>query len=179
MSGHRDGGVPRRTMKRENNFWPMTIRAEDVIIDYDNKNIVFPNLQEDSAEDFSNSILIACYLKSEQFLHKSNMVRAGPKVMDAFRFDGCDPTRVLDDPTAFATITYIKNLCKSLILVGFDFHADGDTGLNIFHFDLDRLGELIAAGTESKGRRFGWAVYRRCSGKKGDLIPLRTGYKIT
>ena len=166
-------------MNRENNFLPMTIRAEDVIIDYDNKNIVFPNLQEDSAKDFSNSILIACYLKSEQFLHKSNMMRTGIRVMDTFRFDGCDHTRVLDDPMAFAIVIYIKNLCKSLILVGFDFDADGDADLDMLHFDLERLGEVIAAGTESKGRQMGWAVYRRCSGKKGGLIPLRTGSENT
>lgn len=56
-------------MKKEKTmFLPITVHGEDVIIDYFNKELVFPNRQDDSSFDMQHAANISCYLKEEGFL---------------------------------------------------------------------------------------------------------------
>ena len=54
-------------MKKEM-FLPITVHGEDVIIDYVQKDIVFPNRQDDSSFDMEKATNIAVWLKEEGFL---------------------------------------------------------------------------------------------------------------
>ena len=54
-------------MKKEM-FLPITVHGEDVIIDYVQKDIVFPNRQDDSSFDMEKAANIAIWLKEEGFL---------------------------------------------------------------------------------------------------------------
>jgi hypothetical protein len=54
-------------MKKEM-FLPITVHGEDVIIDYIQKDIVFPNRQDDSSFDMEKATNIAVWLKEEGFL---------------------------------------------------------------------------------------------------------------
>ena len=49
-------------------YLPLTINGEDVIIDYIQKELIFPNRQEDKQSDFALSARISIYLKEEGFL---------------------------------------------------------------------------------------------------------------
>jgi len=49
-------------------FLPITVRGEDVIIDYYKKDIVFPNRNDDNNFDMEKATNIAVYLKEEGFL---------------------------------------------------------------------------------------------------------------
>ena len=56
-------------MKKEKTmFLPITVRGEDVIIDYFKKDIVFPNRNDDNNFDMEKATNIAVYLKEEGFL---------------------------------------------------------------------------------------------------------------
>ena len=54
-------------MKKEM-FLPLTVHGEDVIIDYYNKDVVFPNRNDDDDFDMEKATNIAIWLKSEGFL---------------------------------------------------------------------------------------------------------------
>jgi len=49
-------------------FLPLTVHGEDVIIDYYNKDVVFPNRNDDSDFDMEKATNIAVWLKAEGFL---------------------------------------------------------------------------------------------------------------
>ena len=49
-------------------FLPLTVHGEDVIIDYLNKDVVFPNRNDDNDFDMEKATNIAIWLKSEGFL---------------------------------------------------------------------------------------------------------------
>ena len=49
-------------------FLPLTVHGEDVIIDYLNKDVVFPNRNDDNDFDMEKAANIAIWLKSEGFL---------------------------------------------------------------------------------------------------------------
>ena len=49
-------------------FLPITVNGEDVIIDYFNKELVFPNRNDDNSFDIAQATHISLYLKEEGFL---------------------------------------------------------------------------------------------------------------
>ena len=49
-------------------YIPLTVYGEDVIVDYQNKELVFPNRQEDNKSDYDFSARISIYLKEEGLL---------------------------------------------------------------------------------------------------------------
>ena len=53
-------------MKKE--FLPVTIMGEDVIVDYVNKELIYPNLQDDPEKDLPKLKNITSYLDEEGFL---------------------------------------------------------------------------------------------------------------
>ena len=52
----------------KNDYIPLTIHGEDVIVDYQNKELVFPNRQENNKSDYDKAAAISCYLKAEGYL---------------------------------------------------------------------------------------------------------------
>jgi hypothetical protein len=54
--------------KTDKMFLPITVHGEDVIIDYFNKELIFPNRNDDNSFDMSAASHISLYLKEEGFL---------------------------------------------------------------------------------------------------------------
>ena len=65
-------------MKKEM-FLPLTVHGEDVIIDYLNKDVVFPNRNDDDDFDMEKATNIAIWLKSEGFLDNMEVENVNSK----------------------------------------------------------------------------------------------------
>ena len=165
--------IPRH-IKSEMNYLPVNVFGEQIVIDYHQRELVFPN-RNDGDFDGEFSSRICAYLNEEGFLvfgsksvvgHKSNTppVHLGP-----------EKSVLSIGKKINAVITYTRSLAETQVLVGFYWDPTSYCKPRVCDFNLESLGELETSGTEMRHGKLGWAVYEgeTFTGKLGDSIELK------
>lgn len=151
-------------------YIPLKILREDVIVDYRNKDVIFPNRPEGATQlGFKGVSVISNYLNAEGFLDTVDLAVFEPW---ALPFSGLSKGKLCEEShsSVIAKVSYVRKIGFNRVLVGFKFLNKFEVNLPMDDFGLEKLGEVECWGTGAKAQKVGWAVYTEFSGNSGDEI---------
>jgi hypothetical protein len=159
-------------MTRNKLYLPLEIFGEDVIIDYHNEDVIFPNRLESKTKLRSERVAaISHYLKAEGFLNTVDLASFEPWELPHLGSSGGELLEGLHSST-FARVSYVREIGRDRVLAGFMIPDYIETDLSMEDFELEKLGEVECWGTYDKAYKLGWAVYTQFNGNSGDQIPI-------
>ena len=151
-------------------YIPLKILREDVIVDYRNKDVIFPNRPGSATKLRSERVAaISHYLKSEGFLGTIDLAVFEPWSLP-FSGLGKGKLREGSHSSAIARVSYVREIGLNRVLAGFKFLNEFEVNLPIEDFELEKFGKVECWGTGAKAQKVGWAVYTEFSGNSG--VPI-------
>ena len=153
-------------------YLPLKILNEDVIVDYRNEDVIFPNRPEGATKLRSERVAaISHYLKVEGFL---TVIDHPVFESWSLPFSGQGKEKLHEEAlsSVIAKVSYVREIGLNRTLAGFKFPKELESGLPIEHFELEQLGEVECWGTGAKNQKVGWAVYTEFSGNSNGQIPI-------
>ena len=158
-------------MTRNKLYLALEIFGEDVIIDYHNEDVIFPNRLESKTKlRFEKIAAISHYLKAEGFLDTVDPASSEPRELPHLDSSEGKHLEELRSST-FARVSYVRGIGRDRVLAGFMLPDNIETDLSMEDFELEKLGEVECWGTYDKAYKLGWAVYTQFNGNSGDQIP--------
>ena len=153
-------------------YLTLKVHGEDVLIDYKNEVVVFPNRPDRARRQLEPERITAIsdWLKKEGFLVDSQNTLNKPKQKIS---SSLPRDQFINKVDPFARVRYETSVGRNRTLIGFDIKDNLEASLAIKDFDIESLGEVEAWGTSPANLRKGWVVYEGFHGKLRDEISLR------
>jgi hypothetical protein len=154
-------------------YLPVRVFGNDMIIDYESRELVFPNREKSAKIDLDYPTRLSCYLKMEGFLDD---MEAGMNAESGACACGTNVNVLPATATSSletAEVSYVKPIGNSRTLVGLYWESSSELGRRVEDFALERLGKVEAYGMEPEYGRSGWAIVARFRSCVGDTIKLR------
>ena len=102
-------------------YMPLKILREDVIVDYRNKDVIFPNRPESATQlRFERVLAISNYLKAEGFLDTVDLAVFEPWSLP---FSGLSKGKLCEGShsSIIAKVSYVREIGFNRVLAGFKF----------------------------------------------------------